>query len=183
MDHPELAIGDLVHITRPPSLDLTNGDRMRLVSTANAVIELVSTKERDGKPECVVKLPERKPLQLEHAYSAIFCSEQGLTNDLVMIFATTKSRTTSLSIFYMSISRGRLEARIYTDAIAGLPRAIAKRNEKTMALALQKECGVQRLQKAHAPKTVVDGPKTERTLKREKRMRSNSSNGGMEHTK
>ena len=34
---------------------------------------------------------------------------------------------------------------------------------------LQKERDAQRLQKAHAPKTVVDGPKTERALEREKR--------------
>lgn len=81
--------------------------------------------------------------------------------------------------FYVAISRARLEARIYTDAIAGLPGSIAKRYDKTTALALQKERDAQRLQKAHAPKTVVDGPKTERALEREKRMRPNSPSGGI----
>ena len=143
------------------------------------MIELASTRERDGKPERVVKLPSNKPLHLEHAYSATVHSAQGLTNDRVMISVNTKSRTTSLNLFYVAISRARLEARIYTDAIAGLPGSIAKRYDKTTALALQKERDAQRLQKAHAPKTVVDGPKTERALEREKRMRPNSPSGGI----
>ncbi|CAH0273998.1 MobF family relaxase [Pseudomonas carnis] len=183
-ERPELSIGDLVRITRnTPSLDLTNGDRMRVVSTANGLIELASTKERDGKPERVVKLPANKPLHLEHAYSATVHSAQGLTNDRVMISVNTKSRTTSLNLFYVAISRARLEARIYTDAIAGLPGAIAKRYDKTTALTLQQERDAQRLQKSHAPKTVADGPKTERALEREKQARPNSPSGGMERTK
>ncbi|RMO85324.1 ATPase AAA [Pseudomonas syringae pv. maculicola] len=183
MERPELSIGDLVRITRnTPSLDLTNGDRMRVVSTANGMIELASTKERDGKPERVVKLPANKPLHLEHAYSATVHSAQGLTNDRVMISVNTKSRTTSLNLFYVAISRARLEARIYTDAIAGLPGAIAKRYDKSTALALQKERDAQRLQKEHAPKALVDGPKTERALEREKRSRPNNPSDGREHT-
>ena len=66
---------------------------------------------------------------------------------------------------------------------ATLTAGIAKRYDKSTALALQKERDAQRLQKAHTPKTVVDGPKTERALEREKRMRPNSPSGGMEHTK
>lgn len=183
LERPELSIGDLVRITRnTPSLDLTNGDRMRVVSTANGMIELASTKERDGKPERVVKLPANKPLHLEHAYSATVHSAQGLTNDRVMISVNTKSRTTSLNLFYVAISRARLEARIYTDAIAGLPGAIAKRYDKSTALALQKERDAQRLQKEHAPKTLVDGPKTERALEREKRSRPNNPSDGRERT-
>lgn len=183
LERPELSIGDLVRITRNiPSLDLTNGDRMRVVSTANGMIELASTKERDGKPERVVKLPANKPLHLEHAYSATVHSAQGLTNDRVMISVNTKSRTTSLNLFYVAISRARLEARIYTDAIAGLPGAIAKRYDKSTALALQKERDAQRLQKEHAPKALVDGPKTERALEREKRSRPNNPSDGRERT-
>lgn len=107
MERPELSIGDLVRITRnTPSLDLTNGDRMRVVSTSNGMIELASTKERDGKPERVVKLPANKPLHLEHAYSATVHSAQGLTNDRVMISVNTKSRTTSLNLFYVAITSG-----------------------------------------------------------------------------
>ena len=146
------------------------------------MIELASTKERDGKPERVVKLPANKPLHLEHAYSATVHSAQGLTNDRVMISVNTKSRTTSLNLFYVAISRARLEARIYTDAIAGLPGAIAKRYDKSTALALQKERDAQRLQKAHAPKALVDGPKTERALEREKRSRPNNPSDGRERT-
>lgn len=183
-ERPELAMGDLVRITRnDPALDLTNGDRMRVVSTQNGLIALASIKERNGKPERVVKLPANKPLHLEHAYSATVHSAQGLTNDRVMISINTKSRTTSLNLFYVAISRARLEARIYTDAIAGLPGAIAKRYDKSTALALQRERDAQRLQKAHGPKVLVDGPKNEHVLERERRSRPNNLSDGMELTK
>src|SRR3546814_12862743 len=75
-----------------------------------------------------------------------------------MISINTKSRTTSLNLFYVAISRARLEARVYTDAIAGLPAAIAKRYDKTTALSLQNEREVMRLQKPHALQTIADGP-------------------------
>lgn len=72
---------------------------------------------------------------------------QGLINDRVMI---------SVNNFAQSVLRGHKSGAvgggIYTDAIAGLPGAIANRYDKTTALALQKERDVQRLQKAHAPK-------------------------------
>ena len=183
-ERPELAMGDLVRITRnDPALDLTNGDRMRVVSTQNGLIELASIKERNGKPERVVKLPANKPLHLEHAYSATVHSAQGLTNDRVMISINTKSRTTSLNLFYVAISRARLEARVYTDAIAGLPAAIAKRYDKTTALSLQKERDVMRLQKPHTLKTIADGATNERALERKQRVQPVTPSEGRQRTK
>lgn len=124
LEKPEFSVGDLVRITRnDQKLDLTNGDRMRVVGNANGVIELASFKEKDGTPERVVALPTNRPLHLEHAYSATVHSAQGLTNDRVMISINTKSRTTSQNLWYVAISRARHEARIYTDSIAGLPPA------------------------------------------------------------
>ncbi len=156
---------------------------MRVVSTQNGLIELASIKERNGKPERVVKLPANKPLHLETPIRRRCIVAQGLTNDRVMISINTKSRTTSLNLFYVAISRARLEARVYTDAIAGLPAAIAKRYDKTTALSLQKEREVMRLQKPHALKTIADGATNERALERKQRVQPATPSEGRERTK
>lgn len=162
LEKPEFSVGDLVRITRnDQKLDLTNGDRMRVVGNANGVIELASLKEKDGTPERVVALPTNRPLHLEHAYSATVHSAQGLTNDRVMISINTKSRTTSQNLWYVAISRARHEARIYTDSIAGLPAAIANRYDKTTALSLQQARERQR-NESIKPRTVLDGKALER---------------------
>ncbi|QFG27718.1 conjugative relaxase (plasmid) [Pseudomonas umsongensis] len=162
LEKPEFSVGDLVRITRnDQKLDLTNGDRMRVVGNANGVIELASLKEKDGTPERVVALPTNRPLHLEHAYSATVHSAQGLTNDRVMISINTKSLTTSQNLWYVAISRARHEARIYTDSIAGLPAAIANRYDKTTALSLQQARERQR-NESIKPRTVLDGKELER---------------------
>ena len=54
------------------------------------------------------------------------------------------SRTTSLNLYYVAISRARQESRIYTNSVAALPTAIARRFDKTTTLAIQKERVLQR---------------------------------------
>lgn len=162
LEKPELAVGDLIRINRQdPKLDLTNGDRMRVVSIEGGVVQLASLKEVNGQPERTVSLPTNKPLHLEHAYSATVHSAQGLTNDRVMISLNTKSRTTSQNLWYVAISRARHEARVYADSIKGLPAAIAKRYDKTTALSLQQERERQRRDSIQ-PRTVSDGRALER---------------------
>ena len=162
LEKPELSVGDLIRINRQdPKLDLTNGDRMRVVSIEGGVVQLASLKEINGEPERTVSLPTNKPLHLEHAYSATVHSAQGLTNDRVMISLNTKSRTTSQNLWYVAISRARHEARVYADSIKGLPAAIAKRYDKTTALSLQQERERQRRESIQ-PRNVADGQALER---------------------
>lgn len=162
LEKPELSVGDLIRINRQdPKLDLTNGDRMRVVSIEGGVVQLASLKEINGQPERTVSLPTNKPLHLEHAYSATVHSAQGLTNDRVMISLNTKSRTTSQNLWYVAISRARHEARVYADSIKGLPAAIAKRYDKTTALSLQQERERQRRESIQ-PRNVADGQALER---------------------
>jgi ATP-dependent exoDNAse (exonuclease V) alpha subunit len=134
---------------------------MRVVSIENGVVQLASIKEKDGQPERTASLPTNSPLHLEHAYSATVHSAQGLTNDRVMISLNTKSRTTSQNLWYVAISRARLEARVYADSIKGLPAAIARRYDKSTALSLQQERERQRQQKIQ-PRTVLDGQELQR---------------------
>ncbi|MBD4382615.1 ATP-binding domain-containing protein, partial [Xanthomonas citri pv. citri] len=81
---------------------------------------------------------------LEHAYASTVHSAQGLTNDRALIALDTKSRTTSMNLYYVAISRARQEARVYTNNRGELPAAIARRFDKTTALAIQRERQLQR---------------------------------------
>jgi len=162
LEKPELSVGDLIRINRQdPKLDLTNGDRMRVINIGGGVVQLASLKEINGQPERTVSLPTNRPLHLEHAYSATVHSAQGLTNDRVMISLNTKSRTASQNLWYVAISRARLEARVYADSIKSLPAAIAKRYDKTTALSLQQERERQRRDSIQL-RNVADGQAFER---------------------
>ncbi|MDY7536422.1 MobF family relaxase [Pseudomonas sp. Bout1] len=179
-EKPELSPGDLIRITRNnPSLDITNGDRMRVTALETGFIHLESVKQRDGKPERVVKLATDKPLHLEHAYAATVHSAQGLTNDRVMVSINTESRTTSLNLFYVAISRARHEARIYADNIKKLPEAISKRYDKTTSLSLQREREALRKEQNRVRSTMVDAALKQRELERKQKAPRNQPGDGI----
>ncbi len=139
-ERAELSVGDTVRINRnDPSRDLTNGDRMRVAGIIGGIVKLESVDQRNGQPVHAIELLGSKPLHLEHAYASTVHSSQGLTNDRALIALDTKSRTTSMNLYYVAISRARHEARVYTDSIQELPSAIARRFDKSAALAIQRQ--------------------------------------------
>ncbi len=141
----ELSVGDTVRINRnEPALDLTNGDRMRVASVSGATIRLESVEEKNGHPKHVVELAGKKPLHVEYAYASTVHSAQGLTSGRVMIDMDTKSRTTSMNLYYVALSRARHEARIYTSSAKELPAAISRQFKKTDALSVQRGRELQR---------------------------------------
>nr|WP_235630497.1 hypothetical protein [Xanthomonas citri] len=81
----------------------------------------------------------------------------GLPNDRVLIALDTKSRTTSMNLYYVAISRACHEARVYTNSVKELPAAIARRFDKTTALAIQRERQLQRRDAGMQPKGAADG--------------------------
>ncbi|MDZ4053036.1 MAG: MobF family relaxase [Phenylobacterium sp.] len=128
----ELAIGDVVRITRNDAAkDLANGDRFKVARVTGDSITL-SNEKRD------VTLPANKPLHVDHAYVTTVHSSQGLTVNRVMYDVMTRSRTVARDIWYVAISRARHEARIYTNSVKDLPRAISRVNEKGAALDLHR---------------------------------------------
>ncbi|MNV57241.1 Multifunctional conjugation protein TraI [compost metagenome] len=136
----ELAVGDTVRINRnDPGRDLTNGDRMLVASVTGGIVRIESIQQNNGQPKRSLELLGTKPLHLEHAYASTVHSSQGLTNDRALIALDTKSRTTSMNLYYVAISRARHEARVYTNSISELPAAIARRFDKSTALAVQRE--------------------------------------------
>ncbi|MGW8277537.1 MobF family relaxase [Xanthomonas axonopodis] len=158
LERAELSVGDTVRINRnDPGRDLTNGDRMRVAGVIGGTIKLESVEQRDGRPARALELPVNKPLHLEHAYASTVHSSQGLSNDRVLIALDTKSRTTSMNLYYVAISRACHEARVYTNSIKELPAAIARRFDKTTALAIQRERQLQRRAAGMQPKGTADG--------------------------
>lgn len=136
----ELSVGDSVRINRNnPALDLTNGDRMRVTAITGQTITIESVDTTGHHEPRKIDLSGVLPMHLEHAYASTVHSAQGLTNDRVLIDLDTRSRTTSMNLFYVAISRARYEVQIYTDKIASLPDAISRQFTKTTALDLQRE--------------------------------------------
>ena len=173
LEKAELSVGDTVRINRNDTVrDLTNGDRYRVASVTAGLVQLESMERKDGRPLRMVELPATRPLHLEHAYASTVHSAQGLTTDRVLAALDAHSRTTSMNLYYVAISRARYEGRVYTDSLADLPAAIARRYDKTTAMEIARERKTQRqaaaLQLApvsterlamHRTQPAVDGPK------------------------
>ncbi|MFA1264046.1 MobF family relaxase (plasmid) [Xanthomonas axonopodis pv. fascicularis] len=158
LERAELSIGDTVRINRnDPGRDLTNGDRMRVAGVIGGTVKLESVEQRDGRPARALELPVNKPLHLEHAYASTVHSSQGLSNDRVLIALDTKSRTTSMNLYYVAISRARQEARVYTNNRGELPAAIARRFDKTTALGLERNRNTKRDRQALQRNGAADG--------------------------
>lgn len=131
-ERAELAPGDKVRITRNDArLDVANGDRFTVERVTPGEVTL-----RGGNRS--IKLQTDKPLHVDYAYATTVHSSQGLTANRVLIDAQTKSLTTAKDVYYVAISRARNEARIYTDSVRDLPKAIARENVKLAALDLER---------------------------------------------
>jgi ATP-dependent exoDNAse (exonuclease V) alpha subunit len=153
LERAELSVGDTVRINRnDPGRDLTNGDRMRVAGVIGGTVQLETVEQYDGRPVRAFELLANRPLHLEHAYASTVHSSQGLTKDRALIALDTRSRTTSMNLYYVAISRARQEARIYTNSINELPAAIARRFDKSTALAIQRERQLQRREASMQPK-------------------------------
>ncbi|AKK24690.1 MobF family relaxase [Pandoraea oxalativorans] len=158
LERAELSVGDTVRINRNDAgRDLTNGDRMRVAGVSRGALTLESLEQRDGRPVRSLELPTLRPLHLEYAYASTVHSAQGLTSERALIALDTRSRTTSMNLYYVAISRARREARVYTNSLGELPDAIARRFDKSTALALQRERQLSRREAGLPPKGALDG--------------------------
>jgi len=130
----ELTPGDWARITRnDPALDVSNGDRVRVLEVNESRLSLENEKGRR------IELDGTRPMHLEHAYATTVHSAQGLTTDRMMVDLDTRSLTTGRDLYYVAISRARYEATIYTDSRSELPAAVNREPVKTAAMDIQRE--------------------------------------------
>ena len=134
----ELSPGDWVRITRnDATLDLVNGQRLQVVNVSESYVTVQG-------PGCLVDLPARMPLHLDHAYATTAHSAQGLTCDRVLYNAESHSRTTAQDTYYVSISRERHSVKVFTNDESMLPRAVSTERAKGLAIDLYESAGVYR---------------------------------------
>lgn len=139
----ELAPGDWARITRnDPALDVSNGDRVRVVEVSENRLALQNDRGRR------IELDPTRPLHLEHAYATTVHSAQGLTTDRMMVDLDTRNLTTGKDLYYVAISRARYQATIYTNSRSELPAAISREAVKTAALDIQRERAAPQPQRA-----------------------------------
>jgi len=123
----ELARGDRVRVTRnDAALDIANGDRFEVMKATRASVTLTNGQR-------VFELAADRPLQVDHAYATTVHSSQGATADRILIDAATHSRTTTKDVYYVAISRAKLEVWIYTDNLEKLSKAVAREAQKHAA--------------------------------------------------
>lgn len=126
----ELSAGDWVRVTRNDAArDLVNGARFEVLGVTPTTVTI-----GDGDRRITLPVTSRMPLHLDRAYATTAHSAQGLTSDRVLVNAESFSRTTKQDVFYVSISRARLQAEIFTDNLDNLAGAAQRREDKTAAL-------------------------------------------------
>ena len=129
----EFAPGDWARITRnDPALDVSNGDRVRVLEVSADHIEMENEKGRR------IELDGSRPLHVEHAYASTVHGAQGLSTDRMMMDLNTRSLTTGKDLYYVALSRARYDVTVYTNSRLELPAAISRDNVKTAALDIQR---------------------------------------------
>ena len=140
-----LAIGDRIQFRAPDkALKVANGEFANVVAlnAQNATLQL------DGGRE--VKAGFSRLRHIDYGYASTSHAAQGATVDRVIanVDSMRSVQLVNQKQFYVSISRAREEARIYTDNAEALRRAVAREPEKSIALEVVKEQQSQELQPA-----------------------------------
>ena len=131
-----LAIGDRIQFRAPDkALKVANGEFANVVAlnAQNATLQLDSGRE--------VKAGFSRLRHIDYGYASTSHAAQGATVDRVIVNVDSmrSAQLVNQKQFYVSISRAREDARIYTDNAEALRRAVAREPEKSIALEVVKE--------------------------------------------
>jgi len=131
-----LAIGDRIQFRAPDkALKVANGEFASVVglNAQNATLQL------DGGRE--LKAEYNRLRHIDYGYASTSHAAQGATVDRVIVNVDSmrSAQLVNQKQFYVSISRAREDARIYTDNAEALRRAVAREPEKSIALEVVKE--------------------------------------------
>jgi ATP-dependent exoDNAse (exonuclease V) alpha subunit len=133
------AVGDRVQFTAPlPTAHVTNRE-LGTVAAFSSKQEL-RVRTDAGKTVTISVDPARQGpsahRHLDHGYAVTSHSSQGLTADRVLLYIDSEragERVVNQRLAYVALSRGRHDARIYTDDRERLPAALSRHISKSSA--------------------------------------------------
>jgi ATP-dependent exoDNAse (exonuclease V) alpha subunit len=135
-EHRTLAIGDRLQFRAPDKeLDVANGE----FATVAGLDDKNARLRFDSNREVTANLAQLR--HVDHGYASTSHSAQGATVDRVIINVDSmrSAQLVNRKQFYVSISRARYDARLYTDDAQALRGAVAREPQKAIALDLVKK--------------------------------------------
>jgi conjugative relaxase-like TrwC/TraI family protein len=143
-DLRSFSVGDRIQFTAPAN-DLR---------VANRELGTIESIKEDGRLHLkmdggrIVELDSRKHPHLDHGYAMTSYSSQGQTADRVLIHVDTELGAKDLlnsRMAYVSVSRGRYDAQIYTNDASTLGQALSR--EESHSPAIQQEPVAQKIER------------------------------------
>jgi len=140
------SVGDRIQFTAP-------ANDLRVANRELGTIKSIDEDERlrlrmdSGR---TVELDPRKHLHLDHGYAMTSHSSQGQTADRVLIHVDTELGAKDLlnsRMAYVSVSRGRYDAQLYTNSVATLGQALSR--DVSNSPAIQQEPVAQKIEPRH----------------------------------
>ncbi|HMS06931.1 MAG TPA: MobF family relaxase [Burkholderiaceae bacterium] len=130
----ELAVGDAIRFTHNDrAAGWINGDKGQVVGIEEGALIV---RKPDGAE---LRLAAQAPVFADSAYCQTVHAAQGQTCERVMIEAVAGDALASQALYYVSISRARQEAVIYTDDRDMLAAAFGRADDKSAALDIDGE--------------------------------------------
>ena len=144
-EHRELAIGDRLQFRIHEKRNkVANGEFATIIELDSAQ----ATLRLDNKRELSVNLPQLR--HVDHGYASTSHAAQGATVDRVIVNVDSmrSAQLVNRNQFYVSISRARQDAQVYTDDAQALRRAVVREPKKEIALDAVKKRPTQELKPA-----------------------------------
>ena len=142
-EHRELAIGDRLQFRiHDKNHKVANGEFATVIELGAAQAKL----RFDNQRELSVNLSQLR--HVDYGYAPTSHAAQGATVDRVIVNADSmrSAQLVNRKQFYVSISRARQDARVYTDDAQALRRAVSRDQRKEVALEVVKTRPTQQLQ-------------------------------------
>jgi conjugative relaxase-like TrwC/TraI family protein len=148
-----------VSVFREEMRSFSVGDRIQFTAPANKLrvanreLGTIKSIERDGRLRLrmdggrTVQLDPPKHPHLDHGYAMTSHSSQGQTADRVLIHVDTELGAKDLlnsRMAYVSVSRGRYDAQLYTNSVATLGQALGR--DVSHSPAIQQETVAQKIE-------------------------------------
>ena len=144
-----LAIGDRIQFRAPDkTLKVANGE----FATILELDDKRATLRLDNNREIKAGLSHLR--HIDYGYASTSHSAQGATVDRVIVHVDSirSAQLVNQKQFYVSLSRARSDARLYTDDMEALGHAVGRRPEKSIALdAVKEQQAQQQTQKLSSP--------------------------------